>query len=563
MLDVLKKLYVFILVTINIFFITKFNQRYPILYLMELINILFSVLLLSRKSCTKLIKKSFIFACLYFLLFLVMLPITELFEMVIYNKLITVIYLLLSLISLLCLLYFLFSYENKNEEFQITKKFKIMLLIFPTLILMFMLFAEMPGLMDVDTIYVWNYIETWHSMGFCLFMQLFKLLFNDLFFVRIVQFLLILYAVYYSINLLYRITKNKKVLILYLILLCFNIVYFQQVLFFWKDIIFGITFYLFLLTMIDIYLTKDFKINLFIKLTVFAIIVSNVRHIAIVIPLIGFVILILFKSHKKMYLLSLLFVIIVNFFITRIVPTKILQIPLPPPYLKNAVSIQMLGTFVVDDSIELTNEEIKYLENYMPISEWKNLYNRYDSDDLAKNFEKNPIKDNLVEFSNFDIVKYNANFFFKYPIKYIIKLFDYNNILWKFNINDYTWEKFHNEVNLVQKSDGLLYYDDAYDNSFFTKKIKQFNEFLNNIGIGRLLVRNAIPAYLLLLSFGLFIYKRRYYYALTVGILLIWLMLLFISIPYPYTKYCIQFFDSYMFFFSLALFIPCKFKVKN
>lgn len=554
---IIKKLYAILLLTITILLIIKCKQDFLLLHMMYVINILFSIIILVRKNnCFKFNKKCFIFSFIFLILFLFMLPVTELFKITIYTSTISIIYFIISFLSLLYLLYCLFSFESKTSDFEISVKFKIKLLFIPTLILIFMLFAEIPGLMDFDVIYVWNYFNTWHSMGFCLFVQFFKFFFNSLFLIRVFYFLLLLYAMYYSVNILSYVLKNKKAIVLYVLLLCFNIVYFQQLLFFWKDVIFGISFYLLLLTMIEINISSKINIKLLIKLLLFSILVSNVRHVAIVIPIIAFLILIVLKKEKLCYLFMLIGVVLINVFITNVVPTKILNINTPPAYLKYAVPIQMLGTFAVDDSIKLTENEKKYLESYMPISEWKKNYNKYNSDKLAKNFNELEAKKNLEKFANIEVIKYNAHFFLKYPKKYLLNFFEYSNLLWKFNNNN--WEVFHSDSPIVKKSDGQVYYDESYEPSYFVTKIRQFNDKLYHTIFGMLFIKNAFPIYVLLLSFGLLIYKKRYFDSSLVGVLLVWWFLLFISIPFPFTRYCTPFFDSYMFFFAWSLFLTKK-----
>ncbi len=336
-----------------------------------------------------------------------------------------------------------------------------------------------------------------------------------------------------------------------------NIVYFEQLQFFWKDILFSILFYIFILCILDLLSRSKISLFLYIKLLLFGCLSSLFRHFGIIIPLICFCLLIIInKKGRKIWILFLIISLAVNIFVNNILAYNILKNQKLPKYIPYAVPIQMLASIVNDDNIILTNNEKNYLETYLPISEWKNNYDKYNSDAIAKGFGENIPIQKLEEFSNYKIILYNFHFLCKYPTIYISNFFEYTNLLWKFNNTG--WETFNNEkAGLIITDDNKVVLSDNLDINIEPNIINKINELiLEQNPFGRLLVRNALPLYLILLSLGILIYKKKTKVWMPFVILIIWILGLFLSIPFPFTRYILIFIDSYIFLFIFSIYIP-------
>lgn len=551
------KIYALLIIAFTISLMFCFNDL--LMYITFFINILSSLIIIINKNKLSLLTpKKIIFVSIYTILFLAMLPINELLNITIFNPFFTFIYCVITIISVFNLLVKIFSIEGKSENYKINTKDKIIFMILPTIFLLIVLFSNYPGLFDTDFVRNWNdsCYSTWHTISYNLFVKFFQNIVHSSFLIRVVYFLFLWYAVYYSVCLLAKIFKSKLPIILYLILLLLNLVYFEQLLFFWKDIIFSISLYLFLLCIVDYFTTEIPNIKLYIKLTIFGLITALFRHMAVILILFSFMLLIIYsKKNFKKFISSLLFIILIYVFMNYIVVYKMLRLTSIPKYIKYAVPIQMLGSFAVNDNILLTNEEILYLESYMPIDEWKSHYNKYDSDAISKPFDNKIQEAQVVGFANNKTLEYNLHFLKKYSKLYISNYLEYTTLLWKFNNSGL--EVFNNNnIKLVLNENDIIVYGIRGNDSFLYKLIKNYNKvMLEKNPLGKLQIRNALPLYLILLSFGILIYKKLKYFTIPIIILIFWLIGLFLSIPFPYTRYILPFIDSYMFFFIFSLFI--------
>lgn len=551
--DLVIKIYCLVLILISILFSRNFNQS--IINITSVINIAFALVFLT-KGFPVLEKRKIIFCLIFVILFLLMLPIWDLFNNIQINIFVKVLYAAIISISLFYLLYYLFSYCPKESSYILNKRDTIVFMALPIIVLIYILFSNYPGLMDLDFYYLYNGgISSWHTISFYLLVSFFRRL-GCPFIIRIIYALLLIYAIYYSIKLLANITKSKKAIIIYLCLMfLLNIVYFEQLQFFWKDILFSILFYIFILCILDLLSCSKKSLFLYIKLFLFGCMSSLFRHGGIIIPLIGFLLLIIInKKGRKIWILYLIISLAINIFINNILAFNILKAPKLPKYIPYAVPIQMLASIVNDDVI-LTNDEKNYLETYLPISEWKNNYDKYNSDTIAKDINpKLPIP-KLEEFSNYKIILYNFHFLLKYPTIYLSNFFEYTNLLWKFN-NNTVWECFDNSKAGLIIIDNKIVLSDNLDVNVESNIINKINELiLEKNPFGRLLVRNALPLYLILVSLGILIYKKKVKIWVPFIILIVWLLGLFLSIPFPFTRYILIFIDSYIFLFVLSIYI--------
>ncbi len=165
--DFIIKIYCIILILVSILFSIYFNHL--IINITSLINIVFAVIFL-KKGFQVLEERKIIFCLIFVILFLLMLPIWELFDNIEINLFVKVLYAIIISISLFYLLYYLFSYCPKESSYILNNKDKIIFMALPVIILTYMLVSNYPGLMDWDFYYLYNgnIYSSWHTISFYL-----------------------------------------------------------------------------------------------------------------------------------------------------------------------------------------------------------------------------------------------------------------------------------------------------------------------------------------------------------------------------------------------------------
>ncbi len=303
-------------IALTLWFFAK-TELYLTLYQLPSFNISFIILIVGfilyifNKDIFKAIRlKNILLFLILALLFLIMLPIKELYILFVRNGNILellhyVLYILLLIISVVICLIKIFSFKViKNYDCDFKKIIRLINIIF-IMVAIFYLFSSTTGYYDEDFPTIWeqnlNGISNIHTFAYTMYIMFFKYIFNNPYFTIALQVLLWLFALNYSLRILARETKNKKILITFAIMQLLLLVGFKQTVFLWKDTLFSIAFYIILLLIIDCLSLKNiFKYHIFLFI-VSGIIVSNFRAAGwILILLISIISLIVFKSKNML-----------------------------------------------------------------------------------------------------------------------------------------------------------------------------------------------------------------------------------------------------------------------
>jgi hypothetical protein len=206
----------------------------------------------------------------------------------------------------------------------------------------------------------------------------------------------------------------------------------------------------------------------------------------------------------------------------------------------------------------LTDNEIAIYEEIMPLEKWKEFFNKYDGDALARGWRiGEEYAANLDKIAFSKLLKLNIKLFIKYPVEYLDSYFDITNILWEMGtpndgsvyyftpLSEAGWyDGSYNKYGIVSKTTIFTPVTEAISNLFLRTKI--FNQIQ---------VRGGFSLYLLLLSAIILTYKKRKKEIIAILPLLIYCATLFISIPASYSRYIFQFVPSAIFFIIYAIFV--------
>lgn len=254
--------------------------------------------------------------------------------------------------------------------------------------------------------------------------------------------------------------------------------------------------------------------------------------------------------------LSVLAIIFVAF-ILNYIGFNILNSSPYPKSIPYTTAIYQVGAFA-NAGYEFSDEEKLYLEGYLPIEFMANNFRKEDGDRLAR------ISDKLLsylsgrdigEFDYSGLINVNLSLFIHRPIFYIKSLLDLDNILWKFERDNYGYflylYKYSWPVN-----DGT-YYLKEHTIMYKETRLNYVVDSIVDFGLKKVLfdfrVRGALPLFMLILSALIFIKKKKYKFLFSILFILYWYALLSISLPISMCRYCLPFINIYPFIFCLAL----------
>lgn len=572
-------------ILLTLLFLYK-TKLYGYLYQLPSFNISFIIIITSfvvyilNKDIFKFVNKknALLFLILAFL-FLFMLPINELYTLFFRNGSILellyyILYILLLVISIIICLIKVFSFKLSNQDSDFKKIIKIINVIF-IIVLAIYLFSSTTGYYDEDFPTIWeqniNGISNIHTFAYTILIIGLKHIFNNPYFIIVVQVLLWLFALNYSLRILVRETKSKKVLIIFSIIQLLLLVGFKQTVFLWKDSLFSIALYIIVISIIDCLSLKSIFKNHIIIFTIFGIIVSNFRAFGWLLILLFAMISLLVFYKNKYFSKIIVFcgtISVLSYFILNFICLSFFDGVKISKNTQYTVPIYQIGYFI-NNGYDFNNSEIAYFETLYPIEVWKNNFVLNDGDALARAWRiPNDYIDNFLTFKYPKTLLINMRLFLSKPIVYLKSLTGLSNVLWR--ISDDNYKVNFNRLDSSNKFKGNEFFatylvpfvgKDGSNFSFkenylFTKVINKIENILfYNSLLFNIKSRGGFALYILIISAILFIYKREEKYVLAIVPLLLWLGMLFISIPRSLTRYIIIFIISFPIIFLLAL---CK-----
>ncbi len=489
------------------------------------------------------------------ILFLIMLPINQLIldlKLLNINDILIYFYVMLLIISILFSLIRIFSFNSKkytDDIDSLKKTKKIIMLVFIVLTFIYV-FSSNTGFYDSDFPSVWNNIriDNWHTYAYSLFVHFCKKLFASPYPIIWLQSVFWLFSLNYSLKLLILIVKKKKALVAFAILQIILLVGFKQVSHLWKDTIFSIGIYCYILTIIDfVYNNFKFSKRYCLQFMLFGMIVSLFRHsgwvLILLMTMVFIVIFLILKYYKKVCYMGMIGLIsISSFFLLDFYCRNIRHYWVFPKYVTYTVPIYQVGSFV-NNNYYFSDDEVNYVEMLYPLIVWRSTFEKYNGDSLARSYlipEEYHL--NMDNFNYSGLLKLNFSMFINEPIYYLKSLLELEHSLWRFTDLEY-W----NEFFWICDDCNLLVNDEILETkTTFFNDIKNVIEriLFDNSLLFDLKSRGGFAVYVLILLTVLCIYKKQYKLIIPIIPLMIWWCLLFISMPRSLTRYIVIFIIS-------------------
>ncbi len=522
-----------------------------------------SIFLKKRFLSIKFEKKLVFFVLIILIIFSMMLPLFSCIDKInlfIYNAILNILCKIIFAISLLLVLFILFSIIlssrcSKKNNTKFTKK-----VVFIIIFIMSLLFicSTTTGFYDSDFVSIWGTgLSNWHTFGFTILTHFCKYLFNNPYPIIILNFMLYVYFCYYALHLIEKHTQNKFYLILFLIINLITIVNFDQLRYLKKDILFSLSFCIIVVTFFDYFLSEKFTKRVIIHLIIFSTLSILFRHgvtyLLFIIYALFLITLFVKKNYKNMMYTFLIMLIpfTVNSLINYICINKLNAWTIKPN-IAYTVPIYQVGAFA-NAGYTFSDSEKEYLEQYLPIEYMATNFQKYNGDKLSRDWYLTGYIDNMNNFNYSGLLEVNLNLFLEKPIFYIRSILDLANIVWKMERDD-------NELYIYFYQYDLTKQDIESFESVIEAKRTKINTIVDSIvAIGlrfclmEIRARGGLSVFMLILSMIVLIYKKYYRLILPIIFVLIWIMLLFLSIPMAITRYALPFINIYPFVFCLAL----------
>lgn len=569
---VLKILFIINCISILILLLSLKKISNEIILFPFLIILIFNLfIVLKRKYIYNLNydKKTILFSFFLSILFLLIIPINYCYyKITIFNNILIlncIIKVLISLsvfMSVFYILVFLFSYTCHPSVNCSHMRKKLMLFII--IISILFICSTSTGFYDWDFKYIWNISDdwdNWHTFGFNFLVYICKVIFKSPYPIIIFNFILYIFFCDYSFKIIERVCKNKNILLLYFLIILFTLVGFDQLRYILKDVLFSLSFCILIVTIIDYITLGKFNKKIIVNLFLFSVLTLLFRHGTLYLLFFIFMSIFILITYKKQYFYYIYFfinvtLIIVVYLIINYIGFNILNGRKYPLNFTYTIPIYQIGAFL-DNGYVFSENDAKYLEQYLPINYMKENFEKYNGDKLTRSWYITEYETNAYTFDYSKLININYKLLRSDPMFYVKSLLDLTNILWKIEVDDrdywpieYTEYFYKFDWNLDEYlKDKTIMYKESSVNVFIDFIINIFlKSFLFNMR-----VRGGIPLFILLVSLFIFIKKKRYLLMLPIFILLFWYACLFLSIPASITRYCLPFTNIYPFVLCLSL----------
>lgn len=319
---------------------------------------------------------------------------------------------------------------NKSKKHYIT----IFLIVYFTLFLILLGFY--PGIVSYDGNNQWQQVQSGiitnaHPFFSTFFMLILSKIWNSVTIVIIYQIILFSFAWSYLCKIL-KLNDKKQIMLMYIVTILIVLIpltcLYQITL--WKDIIY--TSYLFICAiMLYDWVNSDYEFSIF-KYSLFGLVLAMIfsyRHNGIIVAILMLIAFYIFciKKYKSKVISKLnlkkCFYVLGSFIIILLIisiPKKIVleysskKIPSKEVSYSTIDSymLWMMGAHIKDNNITSIRDK-EFLNNIIPLSEWKNVYNPYliNNTGLATGLDKEYLIENSSKFENL-FIKYSS----KYPL---------------------------------------------------------------------------------------------------------------------------------------------------
>lgn len=420
------------------------------------------------------------------------------------------------------------------------------------------LLSTYPGIWlrdDVDNVYskaIMNQWQAWHTIGYMWFVKLCTLIYESQYTVNIIQTIVWIILNLYILSVLKNI--SVRCMYIYTVVLCFSFIPFLYLEIMFKDTVFSMGVMALTVSLFKVVYSSAIDkrdIAILVTIPLFALLCRHGSIIPIQFTLVVLVVYLYKKVSKK---LSYIFLglVVYYFFIyllVNVILASAFHVVPNSPAVKYGTPIAMVGAAVHYD-IELTDEEINIIEQYIPREKWKDCYNKYLVDDLARVWGKvgsqdaNRLED-LVRYDNFgiDMLKINAKLAIHHPIVYFRAFFDMNSMVWEIT-------KPHDSSDYIPSAaneDSKISYPLAYR---FTDTI---SDYINGFPVTRaILARGGFALFLLIFTSIVLLLKRKELLISILPIIIIDALLLF-TMPMQDFRYVLPTLEVAIFFVSVLL----------
>lgn len=303
-----------------------------------------------------------------------------------------------------------------------------------------------PGLLllgdtsDVFTGVITNEWNSWHTLGYMLFVKLCTLIHESMFTVNVVQTILWILLNFYILDLLGR--EEPRHAYLYTILVSLAALPFLYLGIMYKDTVYSMGVLGLTAVLYKVMTTQEMTVRDGVYLGIFPLFALLCRHgglVPVVISTSAAGIWFWRKKRRELtkMLLGAAVWFLVAWMVVNIILAKVLSATENPSYIKYSVPMSMVGAAVAD-GIEFSPEDTQLLEEIMPLERWAECYNKYWADDLdrphGKIGEEAIVRlEEALEEKGFgkELIRLNAQLLITHPMTYLRAFFDMNSIMWE------------------------------------------------------------------------------------------------------------------------------------
>lgn len=409
--------------------------------------------------------------------------------------------------------------------------------------------ADAAGVYGAAVNNVW---DAWHTIGYVWFVRLCTLVYNSPYTVNVVQTFFWVILNFYILDILEKI--NKRNAILYTILLCCSIFPFLYLEILAKDTVFSmgllaITAVLYKVLETETVTGKD--VLCLTTIPVFSLLCRHGGELVVLVSCAATLVYFLVRHQKqqaKKILIALLWLLFV-YLLVNVILTNALSVTKNPSYVKYSTPMAMVGAAVAQD-VEFSEEDTAILERIMPLEQWGECYNRYWSDDIARDWGKigpdavGRLREE-VDNNGFggELLRINAELLVQHPVIYLRAFFDMNSILWEFGTPQGASLM---SVAMVNE-DEQIRYSAAYT---ITRTLAQF---LDSYPLTRaVMIRGGVPLFLILFCAVILGIRKKALLISFLPIALVELMLAF-TVPVQDPRYILPAIECAILFVSIVL----------
>ncbi|MCM1053761.1 MAG: hypothetical protein NC483_07310 [Ruminococcus sp.] len=311
---------------------------------------------------------------------------------------------------------------NKYRE-KIPKWFKYALPIF--IIFTVVLLAYYPGILVSDSMVQWNETQTrvfsdWHPAYNTIYIFLLTLIWNNPFFVLLVQCFILSASIglfFSKLEEYYHV--NKIFLVIVSVLFAIIPLNFNSAVILLKDTIYSSFIILLAAEFVSLVNNKEYltKKNI-IKIGIFLLAIALFRHNGILVVLLSLITLIVFYHRKSVYILTAS--VLITYVLMTTVGFKILHIEGGNAANTYGPVSHFLAKLLNESDNNFTEKELEELSLYVDVPKLKETFNQYNMDNSINAQNIDYIKEHNVDYLKFALKKIKSNF--KSFIDYYLKL---------------------------------------------------------------------------------------------------------------------------------------------